>query len=581
MQSHSKAGRSLLLLLLALGVASGCGGTTLPEASDSSAPELEDLTQAERNQPRENGLFDGVWVGRPRTLGSCNLQQTKAAFDAIDKRWAAENDAAKKYMTCNTYNREVQPQDHFDMLGHLLKGLAPPGCLSGQGTSSSEAGCTEWNSYAIDDQMDLRTQMARRAQAGQSLTPSQIFKMAMEITGKSPARALWIAYRVTNIMAGEDQRFAQTLNAMPNMRSSCSGLTDRKSRAGIYYHYFLVALITHTYGPGPGALSTVERLASFESAKGDSDKAGANWEGWKLGGDLVRARATGAFTPAGYAFCFRANADNTSVVIGGSTTLPVKANDTATPRSVLGSLGISVSGVPAGLSVSVGSAGFSASKPGLTGSPDSKSGLTGAQNVTSSTLNISALSGPPKKHEFEYALRIPGEGNDDNKDSTTARVVVDVKCPPDKPDWDPAVSQCTDQCGDCESDKYCDTGSGTPTCKCSPESPDWNPTTQKCEPPLTCGGGTSASGGDEGYSKTLELGATSGTISVSYSTYTQKDRIRITYGGATLLDSGCVGESKTIDVPYSGNSTQATVVVEPNCEGGSGTAWDFSFGCAR
>ena len=571
MHSHSKAGRSLLLLLLALGVASGCGGTTLPEASDSSAPELEDLTQAERNQPRENGLFDGVWVGRPRTLGSCNLQQTKAAFDAIDKRWAAENDAAKKYMTCNTYNREVQPQDHFDMLGHLLKGLAPPGCLSGQGTSSSEAGCDEWNSYAIDDQLELRAQMALRAKAGQSLSPSQIFKMAMEITGKSPARALWIAYRVTNIMAGEDQRFAQTLNAMPNMRSSCSGLTDRKSRAGIYYHYFLVALITHTYGPGPGALSTLERLSSFESAKGDSDKAGANWEGWKLGGDLVRARATGAFTPAGYAFCFRANADNTSVVIGEVATVPVKANDTATPRSLLANLGISVSGVPAGLSVSVGSAGFAASKPGGTGSPVSKSGLTGAQAAAAGILNVSS-AGPPGNPEFFYSL---------GDDPLLASVRVNVKCPADKPDWDPAVSQCTDQCGDCESDKYCDTGSGTPTCKCSPESPDWNPTTQKCEPPLTCGGGTSASGGDEGYSKTLELGATSGTISVSYSTYTQKDRIRITYGGATLLDSGCVGESKTIDVPYSGNSTQATVVVEPNCEGGSGTAWDFSFGCAR
>jgi hypothetical protein len=451
--------------------------------------------------------------------------------------------------------------------------------MANQGTLGQEGECKEWNSYAIDDQSELRIQMAARAKAGQSLTPSQIFKMAMEITGKSPSRALWIAYRVTNMMSGEGQAFAQTLNAMPNMRSSCSGLTDRASRGGIYYHYFLVALIGHTYGPGLGFLSTMERFFSYETAKGDPDKAGANWEGWKMGTELIRSRALGAFTPAGYAFCFRANADNTSVVIGSSTTLPVKANDTATPRSVLGSLGISVSGVPAELSVSVGSAGFSASKPGLTGSPDSKSGLTGAQNVASSTLNISALSGPPKKHEFEYALGIPGES--DNKDSTTARVVVDVKCPADKPDWDPAVSQCTDQCGDCESEKYCDTGSGTPTCKCSPESPDWNPTTQKCEPPLTCGGGTSASGGDEGYSKTLELGATSGTISVSYSTYTQKDRIRITYGGATLLDSGCVGESKTIDVPYSGNSTQATVVVEPNCEGGSGTAWDFSFGCAR
>jgi hypothetical protein len=197
--------------------------------------------------------------------------------------------------------------------------------------------------------------------------------------------------------------------------------------------------------------------------------------------------------------------------------------------------------------------------------------LTGAQAAAAGILNVSS-AGPPGNPEFFYSL---------GDDPLLASVRVNVKCPADKPDWDPAVSQCTDQCGDCEGDKYCDTGSGTPTCKCSPESPDWNPTTQKCEPPLTCGGGTSASGGDEGYSKTLELGATSGTISVSYSTYTQKDRIRITYGGATLLDSGCVGESKTIDVPYSGNSTQATVVVEPNCEGGSGTAWDFSFGCAR
>ena len=571
MQSHSKAGRSLLLLLLALGVASGCGGSTLPEATDTSAPTLEDLTQAQNNQPKDNGAFRGGWIGRPKTLGSCNPQQTKAAFEGIDTKWAFERREMSEFLQCKTGHLNLDVTARLALLTHLGKGA---GCLGGSGSGGQDPECQEWNSYKAHEQVALHDRLVKRANWGETLNPAEIYKEAMGICRNSTACALWIAYRQTNKMSGTaGEQYPKTLGAMPNMRSSCSPITGITSRGGIYYHFFLVALFSYTYGPGIGTLTTVERFASMDTAPGDPDKAGSNWEGVKMGTELLAAGLDSS-VPVRPGRCLNANADTTSVVIGEVATVPVKANDTSTPRSLLGSLGISVSGVPAGLSVSVGSTGFSASKPGLTGSPVSKSGLTGAQAAAASSLNVSSV-GPPKLYAFSYRI------GDDKETSNTTSVDVDVKCPPNKPDWDPAVSQCTDKCGDCESEKYCDTGSGTPTCKCSPESPDWNPTTQKCEPPLTCGGGTSASGGDEGYSKTLELGATSGTISVSYSTYTQKDRIRITYGGATLLDSGCVGESKTIDVPYSGNSTQATVVVEPNCEGGSGTAWDFSFGCAR
>ncbi len=72
-----------------------------------------------------------------------------------------------------------------------------------------------------------------------------------------------------------------------------------------------------------------------------------------------------------------------------------------------------------------------------------------------------------------------------------------------------------------------------------------------------------------------------GVFEFKYNTESQKDRIVLEYEGKTLFDTGCVGTNrlKTENQNYSGNSNQLTVRVEPNCEGGSGTAWNFKVSC--
>lgn len=551
MQSQSKAGRSLLLILLALGVTSGCGGATLPEDTDTSAPELEVITQAEFTLP-----FDGPVFGRPRLLGSCNEQQTKDGFIFIDQQWDEALRLMRTQIACKAYYRQLPlRRNDLALYNHVWKGLFGAGCLSRQGTESQESACSEWNSYRSDLQLQLLVEMGEMAKAGRFLSPSGIFALAMEASGDDPALALWTAYRVTNVLAGKEgvEQYPKTVGAMLNMRSPCSPFTDLRNRSGIHYHFFLLALISYNHGVVGGSLGTIiERYASISTAKEDSDKAAANWAGVAMGAQFELFRRLGARGSGGVSAssCKRANMDSAKVIIGEPATLvALFPNDKVTPKSLRNQLTASIFGVD----------------PGLTVSPVSEPGV----------VNVSS-SGPPKTLRFSYFFTDSG-----NEKSNTAPVMVDVQCPASKPDWDPAVSQCTARCGDCEGVKHCDTGSGTPTCKCPPENPDWNPTTQKCEPPLTCGGGSTASGGDEGYSKTLELGATSGTLSLSFQTYTQKDRLRVMYGGATLIDTGCVGASGTLSAAYSGTSTQATMVVEPNCEGGSGTAWDFSFGCAR
>lgn len=87
-------------------------------------------------------------------------------------------------------------------------------------------------------------------------------------------------------------------------------------------------------------------------------------------------------------------------------------------------------------------------------------------------------------------------------------------------------------------------------------------------------------GGDQPDTRTVPLGATSGTFSFSYQMYTIKDRIRVVYDGGTLFDTGCVSGSDTRLIPFSGLAGFVSVQVEPNCSGNtSGTAWNYSVGC--
>lgn len=91
-----------------------------------------------------------------------------------------------------------------------------------------------------------------------------------------------------------------------------------------------------------------------------------------------------------------------------------------------------------------------------------------------------------------------------------------------------------------------------------------------------------SAGGDEGFDETFNSGNGGYTLELTYETYRVKDRI-ILYdnNGSILFDSGCVGTQgeavENIAVPE--GTTSIRVVVEPNCEGGSGTAWYLSVRC--
>lgn len=99
-------------------------------------------------------------------------------------------------------------------------------------------------------------------------------------------------------------------------------------------------------------------------------------------------------------------------------------------------------------------------------------------------------------------------------------------------------------------------------------------------PPLATCSQVQNAGGDQADTRTVPLGATSGSFSFAYQMYTIKDRIRILYDGGTLFDTGCVSGSATKLIPFSGLASFVTVQVEPNCTGTtSGTAWNYSVGC--
>jgi len=97
-----------------------------------------------------------------------------------------------------------------------------------------------------------------------------------------------------------------------------------------------------------------------------------------------------------------------------------------------------------------------------------------------------------------------------------------------------------------------------------------------------CSLNLNSAGGDEGYDETF--GASNGgyTLILTYETFWQKDRI-ILYNQSDdiLFDSGCVGTGgeKVANIPVPIGTTEIRVVVEPNCEGGTGTAWYLRVEC--
>jgi hypothetical protein len=89
----------------------------------------------------------------------------------------------------------------------------------------------------------------------------------------------------------------------------------------------------------------------------------------------------------------------------------------------------------------------------------------------------------------------------------------------------------------------------------------------------------SHSGGDVGDTQVVEMGKTPATFQFDWATFSVKDRVVISHDGTTLFDSGCVGSSGSQTLNYSGGSTQVRVQVFANCEGDTGTAWEYTVHC--
>ena len=90
-------------------------------------------------------------------------------------------------------------------------------------------------------------------------------------------------------------------------------------------------------------------------------------------------------------------------------------------------------------------------------------------------------------------------------------------------------------------------------------------------------------GADTPDTRFVDLKATAGRFVFDYETFGQKDRIIVSYQGGVLFDTGCVGTNGTRSqtLSYSGSDTGVTVEVQPNCEGGTGTQWNYFVHCPQ
>jgi len=77
----------------------------------------------------------------------------------------------------------------------------------------------------------------------------------------------------------------------------------------------------------------------------------------------------------------------------------------------------------------------------------------------------------------------------------------------------------------------------------------------------------------------VELAKRSGTFGFSWEMFGIKDRMIVRYQGSVLHDTGCVSGNGRISRNYSGSQTAITVEVIPNCEGTTGTSWNFTVAC--
>uniref|UniRef100_UPI00321FC69A hypothetical protein n=1 Tax=Methylocaldum sp. TaxID=1969727 RepID=UPI00321FC69A len=99
------------------------------------------------------------------------------------------------------------------------------------------------------------------------------------------------------------------------------------------------------------------------------------------------------------------------------------------------------------------------------------------------------------------------------------------------------------------------------------------PRSEKCN-------ATIKAGGDTPETIDIDLTGYQGTAKFSWKHYSIKDRMKVTAGGQLIHDTQCVGGSGSKDFPIAG-LTSIRVEVIPNCDGSTGTQWEFKVECPQ
>jgi hypothetical protein len=88
-------------------------------------------------------------------------------------------------------------------------------------------------------------------------------------------------------------------------------------------------------------------------------------------------------------------------------------------------------------------------------------------------------------------------------------------------------------------------------------------------------------GGDIPETHVVDISGTTGVVVFEYDTYTEPDRMIVSIDGRRIFDTTCVGTRGLLrqPIPLPPGAQKLQIRVEPNCAGGSGTAWTFKLAC--
>ena len=96
---------------------------------------------------------------------------------------------------------------------------------------------------------------------------------------------------------------------------------------------------------------------------------------------------------------------------------------------------------------------------------------------------------------------------------------------------------------------------------------------------------TKRAGANEPEHHVINMGRFAGQFLFEYKTFTEEDMIKVSQAdGRVLFQTGCVGSGNgwtPVMINFSGYSPEIIVDVNPNCDGGTTTQWEFKVSCPK